>query len=581
MAASETAATITVLPAPQESPPAPFQLLNYNSCSSHLLAHHRHDQSRGATPSTVPFPTIDSCSLDNREMQTVVADLDGTLLRSSSSFPYFMLIAFEAGSPLRALLLLLISPLVYIFYHFISEAAGISLLIFVSCAGLKVSAIESAARAVLPKFYLEDMHPVSYKLFTACAHRYVVTANPRIMVEPFLKEYLGVDAVMGTEIQVSKSGYATGFVTAPGVLVGAHKEHAVKKNFGTRADDAPDVALGDRPTDYPFMRLCKEAYMVVGGKDVEAVPKEEYLKPLIFHDGRLVCRPTPLMCMAVILWTPIGLPLAILRISLGILFHLRWKLSVLRFLGVVVHVKGTPPPCPRATGSDTSTTTSSSSSRRGGVLFVCSHRTLLDPLFVSFVLRRPVTAVTYSISRVSEWLSPIKTVRLTRNRSFDANTMSTLLNEGDLVVCPEGTTCREPFLLRFSALFAELADQIVPVAMNIKITMFHGTTARGWKGLDPFFFFMNPRPTYEVSFLDQLPLELTCLSGAKTSHQVANYIQETLANSLGFQCTNLTRKDKYMVLAGNDGVVQQQPDQRSKLLQHSCSNTREISYKLY
>jgi hypothetical protein len=33
------------------------------------------------------------------------------------------------------------------------------------------------------------------------------------------------------------------------------------------------------------------------------------------------------------------------------------------------------------------------------------------------------------------------------------------------------------------------------------------------------------------------------------------------------------------VLAGNDGVVQQQqqPDQRSKLLQHSCSNTWERS----
>ncbi len=171
MAASETAATITVLPAPQESQPAPLQLLNYHSCNSHLLAHRRHDQSCAATASTLPFPTIDSCSLDNREMQTVVADLGGTLLRSSSSFPYCMLIAFEAGSPLRALLLLLVSPLVYIFYHFISEAAGISLLIFVSCAGLKVSAIESVARAVLPEFYLEDMHRATP--FWKCSNKFV------------------------------------------------------------------------------------------------------------------------------------------------------------------------------------------------------------------------------------------------------------------------------------------------------------------------------------------------------------------------------------------------------------------------
>lgn len=204
---------------------------------------------------TEPFEEVGRCRVDHgREKQTIVSDLDGSLLRSRSSFPYFMLIAFEAGSPLRSVILLLASPIIWVVYHLVSEAAGIKILIFLSLAGLKVSVIESVARGVLPKFYLEDMHSVSYKVFTSCGKRYIVTANPRIMVEPFLKDYLSVEAVMGTELEVTRGGYATGFVTGPGVLVGSNKERAVKKYFG---DDLPDVALGDRPSDFPFMNLCK------------------------------------------------------------------------------------------------------------------------------------------------------------------------------------------------------------------------------------------------------------------------------------------------------------------------------------
>lgn len=57
-----------------------------------------------------------------------------------------------------------------------------------------------------------------------------------------------------------------------------------------------------------------------------------------------------------------------------------------------------------------------------------------------------------------------------------------------------------------------------------RMSMFYGTTARGWKGMYPFYFFMNPSPAYELAFLNKLPMELTCGSG-KSSHEVANYIQ--------------------------------------------------------
>ncbi|XP_058101176.1 glycerol-3-phosphate acyltransferase 1-like [Magnolia sinica] len=480
------------------------------------------------------YPSVSKCPLECNGTKTLVCDIHGTLLRTPSFFPYFMLVAFEGGSIFRALVLLLSCPLLWVLDH----ELGLRVMVFVTFCGLRLRDMESVGRAVLPKFFLENMNLHAYEVLASTGRRVVFTSIPRVMVEGFLKEYLSVDVVEGTELHVF-GDYYTGFFTDEGVLV---KHKAVKEVFG---ESKPDIGLGGSGlNDNLFMSLCKEAY-VVSNEDRKTsassvMPRHKYPKPLVFHDGRLAFLPTPMATLSMFLWLPAGIILAIYRLLVGIFLPYKIVILLGSWIGVHIRIKGCTP--------------SRSATNKTGVLYVCTHRTLLDPVFLSTALGKPMTAVTYSLSKMSEFIAPIKTVRLTRDRKQDGVTMQRLLSEGDLVVCPEGTTCREPYLLRFSSLFAELADEIVPVAINTHVGMFYGTTASGLKCLDPIFFLMNPCPTYVLEFLGKVPRELTC-AGGKSSCEVANHIQRQLADALGFECTTLTRRDKYMMLAGNEGVV--------------------------
>ncbi|RDX58182.1 Glycerol-3-phosphate acyltransferase 1, partial [Mucuna pruriens] len=505
---------------------AATKMKSYGFYLGYLLSKQPHQPS--------PFPSITKCDLEGRGSQTLVAcDVHRVLLRSHSFFPYFMLVAFEGGSIFRALLLLLSCPVLWVLDHELK----LRVMTFITFCGMRISVMESVSRAVLPKFYLENLNRSAYEVLASAGSKVVFTSVPKVLVQGFLTEYLSVGAVVGTELH-TVGCYFSGLLSGSGLLV---KHGALKDYFG---DTKPDIGVGTSSVhDHLFLSLCKEAYVVNNeegkGNPSSVLPRDKYPKPLIFHDGRLVFFPTPKATLYLFMWIPFGILLAIYRILLGVLLPYGWAMTLGVRSGINLHVKGKDP---------------ENSQENKGVLYVCSHRTLLDPVFLSTCLAKPLTAVTYSLSKVSEFIAPIRTVRLTRDRKQDGDTMQTLLREGDLVVCPEGTTCREPYLLRFSSLFAELADEIVPVAINTHVSMFYGTTASGLKCLDPIFFFMNPRPSYYIEILGKVPKELTC-AGGRSSFEVANYIQKQLADALGFECTTFTRRDKYMMLAGNEGIV--------------------------
>ena len=153
------------------------------------------------------------------------------------------------------------------------------------------------------------------------------------------------------------------------------------------------------------------------------MPRERYPKPLVFHDGRLAFLPTPLSTLCMFLWLPPGILLAVFRLFVGIFFPYKLAILLGTLSGVDLRVKGL-----NHTSSSSPDPTAETST--GHVLYVCTHRTLLDPVFLSTSLGKPLTAVTYSLSKMSEFIAPIRTVRLTRDRNQDAQTMQRLLSEG-------------------------------------------------------------------------------------------------------------------------------------------------------
>lgn len=148
-------------------------------------------------------------SLDGISEKTLVIDMEEWLLRSNSTFPYFMLVALEGGGFLRGLCLLFL----YSFIQFLNEELMLRVMVMVCFFGLKVDGFK-LDRAVLPKYFLEEVALEGFEVLrrglkeakgVVCVSRRM----PRVMVDFFLRDYMEVKEVVGREIGM-KYGFFTG-----------------------------------------------------------------------------------------------------------------------------------------------------------------------------------------------------------------------------------------------------------------------------------------------------------------------------------------------------------------------------------
>lgn len=224
-------------------------------------------QQAGAATATACFKT--GATIPDAAGRTVVCDMHGALLRSTALFPYFMLVACEGGSLLRAMLLLCAFPLVWA----LGSGAGVRLMAFVTFAGLTSRDVDLVARAVMPKHYMEQLNSEVYgRLWLPARRKVAVTAAPRVMSEWFLKEYMAADAVVGLELQhvtVGRRRYFTGLLAGPATEPELRRHKALREALGAEDDDPmADVGIishsSQSQLDQLFVPYCKvRAYMHV------------------------------------------------------------------------------------------------------------------------------------------------------------------------------------------------------------------------------------------------------------------------------------------------------------------------------
>lgn len=190
---------------------------------------------------------ISHIQTSNLSQKTLIFDVEGTLLRSSSMFPYFMLVAFESGSLIRAFVLFVLYPLLVL----VNDELSIKIMVFVSFFGIKKDGFRVGS-SVLPKFLLEDVGLEGFDVLKRGKMKVGVSKLPLVMVECFLKDYLEFDHVFGRELTVF-GGYFVGLMKDNKNII----KHSINKVL---EEDYDRVCFSSRHANHDWI-ACSKVYI--------------------------------------------------------------------------------------------------------------------------------------------------------------------------------------------------------------------------------------------------------------------------------------------------------------------------------
>lgn len=137
---------------------------------------------------------------------TLIFNVEGALLKSKSLFPYFMLVAFEAGGVTRSFLLFILYPLISLMRY----EMGLKAMVMLSFFGVKKKSFR-AGKSVLPKYFLEDVGLEMFEVLKRGGKRVGVSDFPQVMIDGFLRDYLEIEVVIGREMKMI-GGYYLGIM---------------------------------------------------------------------------------------------------------------------------------------------------------------------------------------------------------------------------------------------------------------------------------------------------------------------------------------------------------------------------------